>query len=217
MGFIDVLFGRPLASTEDEGERISPTQGIPTFGLDALSSAAYGPEAALTILLPLGLVGVRYIVPLTAAIIGLLVIVYFSYRQTIAAYPMGGGSYTVAKENLGNRAGLLAGAALMIDYLLNVAVGISAGIGALVSAVPSLQPHTLAMCLAVLVVLTIVNLRGVREAGAAFEATTYFFVGTLSAVISTGLYRYLASAGHPLAVVAGAYEAVGAPCAARPL
>src|SRR5258708_36999355 len=123
MGFIDVLFGRPMGSIEDEGERISPTQGIPTFGLDALSSAAYGPEAALTILLPLGLVGVRYIVPLTAAIIGLLVIVYFSYRQTIAAYPMGGGSYTVAKENLGNRAGLLAGAGLKVGYLVNVGGG----------------------------------------------------------------------------------------------
>jgi amino acid transporter len=219
MGFIDVLFGRPLASTEDEGERITPTQGIPTFGLDALSSAAYGPEAALTILLPLGLVGVRYIVPLTAAIIGLLVIVYFSYRQTIAAYPMGGGSYTVAKENLGNRAGLLAGAALMIDYLLNVAVGISAGIGALVSAVPSLQPHTLAMCLAVLVILTMVNLRGVKEAGSAFEAPTYLFVGTLAVVILIGLYKVVASGGHPVAVVAlgqaagrapGALQAVGA-------
>ena len=219
MGFINVLFGRPLASSEDEGERITPTQGIPTFGLDALSSAAYGPEAALTILLPLGLVGVRYIVPLTAAIIGLLVIVYFSYRQTIAAYPMGGGSYTVAKENLGNRAGLLAGAALMIDYLLNVAVGISAGIGALVSAVPSLQPHTLAMCLAVLVILTMVNLRGVKEAGSAFEAPTYFFVGTLAVVILIGLYKIVASGGHPVAVVAlgqavghapGALQAVGA-------
>src|SRR6266403_6294596 len=218
MGFIDVLFGRPLASTEDEGERITPAQGIPTFGLDALSSAAYGPEAALTILLPLGLVGVRYIVPLTAAIIGLLVIVYFSYRQTIAAYPMGGGSYTVAKENLGNRAGLLAGAALMIDYLLNVAVGISAGIGALVSAVPSLQPHTLAMCLGVLVILTVVNLRGVKEAGSAFEAPTYFFVGTLAVVIVVGLYKVVASGGHPVAVVAlgqaagrapGALQAVG--------
>src|SRR5258707_4914974 len=110
MGFIDVLFGRPLASAEDEGQRITPLQGIPTFGLDALSSAAYGPEAALTILLPLGLLGAQYIVPLTAAIIALLVIVYFSYRQTIAAYPMGGGSYTVAKENLGGGAGLVAGA-----------------------------------------------------------------------------------------------------------
>ena len=215
MGFIDVLFGRPLASSEDEGQRITPTQGIPTFGLDALSSAAYGPEAALTILLPLGLLGVQYIVPLTAAIIGLLVIVYFSYRQTIAAYPMGGGSYTVAKENLGGRAGLLAGAALMIDYLLNVAVGISAGIGALVSAVPSLQPHTLAMCLAVLVLLTIVNLRGVREAGSAFVAPTYLFVGTLVVVITIGLYKVVASGGHPVAVEvpprqASALHAVGA-------
>jgi len=202
VGLIDVLFGRPLASSEDEGQRITPTQGIPTFGLDALSSAAYGPEAALTILLPLGLLGVRYIVPLTAAIIGLLVIVYFSYRQTIAAYPMGGGSYTVARENLGSRAGVLAGAALMIDYLLNVAVGISAGVGALVSAVPSLQPHTLAMCLAVLVMLTVVNLRGVKEAGSAFVAPTYLFVGTLGVVIAIGLYKVVASGGHPVALVA---------------
>src|ERR1035441_386633 len=191
MGLIDVLFGRPLACSEDEGQRITPTQGIPTFGLDALSSAAYGPEAALTILLPLGLVGVRYIVPLTAAIIGLLVIVYFSYRQTIAAYPMGGGSYTVARENLGSGAGVLAGAALMIDYLLNVAVGISAGIGALVSARPSLQPHTLAMCLGVLVILTIVNLRGVKEAGSAFLAPTYLFVGTLAVVEAVQIMQRL--------------------------
>jgi amino acid transporter len=201
MGIINVLFGRPLASSEDEGQRISPTQGIPTFGLDALSSAAYGPEAALTILLPLGLLGVHYIVPLTFAVIALLVIVYFSYRQTIAAYPNGGGSYTVAKENLGDRAGLLAGAALMIDYLLNVAVGISAGIGALVSAVPSLLPHTLALCLAVLVILTIVNLRGVKEAGTAFVAPTYLFVGTLVIVILIGLYKVVVSGGHPVAVV----------------
>ncbi len=201
MGLLNVLFGRPLASSEDEGERITPTQGIPTFGLDALSSAAYGPEAALTILLPLGLLGVRYIMPLTFAVIGLLIIVFFSYRQTIAAYPMGGGSYTVAKENLGNGAGLLAGAALMIDYLLNVAVGISAGIGALVSAVPSLQPHTLAMCLAVLVILTVVNLRGVKEAGSAFVLPTYLFVGTLTTVIGIGLYKIIASGGHPVAVV----------------
>lgn len=201
MGFIDALFGRPLASSEDQGERISPVQGIPTFGLDALSSAAYGPEAALTILLPLGLMGVRNIVPLTTAVILLLGMVYFSYRQTIAAYPQGGGSYTVAKENLGARAGLLAAAALMIDYLLNVAVGISAGIGALVSAVPSLQPHTLAMCLAVLVTLTVINLRGVKEAGSAFVAPTYLFVGTLGLVIVIGLYKVVASGGHPVPAV----------------
>jgi amino acid transporter len=215
MGIVNVLFGRPLASSEDEGQRISPTQGIPTFGLDALSSAAYGPEAALTILLPLALVGVRYIVPLTFGIIALLVIVYFSYRQTIAAYPMGGGSYTVAKENLGNGAGLLAGAALMIDYLLNVAVGISAGIGALVSAVPSLLPHTLALCLTVLVILTVVNLRGVKEAGTAFVAPTYLFVGTLTVVILIGFYKVVVSGGHPVAVVSppqalpAALQAVG--------
>ena len=209
MGFVNVLFGRPLASSEDEGERITPVQGIPTFGLDALSSAAYGPEAALTILLPLGLLGVKYIVPLTFAIIVLLIIVYFSYRQTIAAYPNGGGSYTVAKENLGEGAGLVAGAALMIDYLLNVAVGISAGIGALVSAVPSLLPHTLGLCLAVLVILTVVNLRGVKEAGSAFEAPTYFFVGTLAVVIVEGFYKVIASGGHPAAVASLGPATVG--------
>src|SRR6202142_2538390 len=201
MGLTDVLFGRPLASSEDEGGRITPTQGIPTFGLDALSSAAYGPEAALTILLPLGLVGVQYIVPLMFAIIALLTIVYFSYRQTIAAYPNGGGSYTVARENLGHGAGLLAGAALMIDYLLNVAVGISAGVGARVSGVPSLQPHTLALCLVVLALLTVVNLRGVKEAGSAFVAPTYMFVGTLTVVILVGIYKVIASGGHPVAAV----------------
>jgi len=202
MGALDVLFGRPLASSEDQGQRITPAQGIPTFGLDALSSAAYGPEAALTVLLPLGLAGVRYVIPLTGAIILLLTIVYFSYRQTIAAYPTGGGSYTVAKENLGHRAGLLAAAALMIDYLLNVAVGISAGVGALVSAVPWLQKYTLALCLVILAMLTIVNLRGVTEAGSAFIAPTYLFVGTLGIVIVAGLYQVVATGGHPHAVVA---------------
>jgi amino acid transporter len=197
MGVVNILFGRPLASDEDQGERITPSQGVPTFGLDALSSAAYGPEAALTILLPLGLAGVHYVAPLTAAIVVLLLIVYFSYRQTIAAYPGGGGSYTVAKENLGSGAGLLAAAALMIDYLLNVAVGISAGIGALVSAVPSLQRYTLPMCLAVLAILTVVNLRGVREAGSAFIAPTYLFVGTLGVVIAIGVFHVIVTGGHP--------------------
>ncbi len=200
MGFVDLLFGRPLASSEEQGERITPAQGVPTFGLDALSSAAYGPEAALTILLPLGLAGTRYIVPLTTAIIALLLIIYFSYRQTIAAYPGGGGSYTVAKENLGPGAGLLAAAALMIDYLLNVAVGISAGIGALVSAVPSLQRYTLPLCLVVLTILTIVNLRGVREAGSTFIAPTYLFVGTLGVVIAIGIFRVIITGGHPHAL-----------------
>src|SRR5580658_6261979 len=135
---LNLLLGRPLATSEERGETIGPIAGIPIFGLDALSSAAYGPEAALTILIPLGALGVAYIVPTSAAIIILLAIVYFSYRQTIDAYPNGGGSYTVAHENLGPRTGLLAAAALLIDYVLTAAVGISAGVGALVSAVPAL-------------------------------------------------------------------------------
>src|SRR5271170_284915 len=168
MANLNFLFGRPLATSEERAEHIGASAGIPIFGLDALSSAAYGPEAALTLLIPLGAAGVAYIVPVSGSIILLLAIVYFSYRQTIAAYPGGGGSYTVASENLGKYPGLLAAAALMLDYVLTAAVGISAGVGALVSAVPSLQPHTLAICLAILVVITLVNLRGIREAGVLF-------------------------------------------------
>ena len=117
----------------------------------------------------------------------LLGIVYISYRQTIAAYPGGGGSYTVARENLGQFAGVLAAAALMIDYILTVAVGISAGVGALVSAVPSLERHMLVLCLGVLVLITMVNLRGLRETGAVFMAPTFLFVGTLLLAIAIGV------------------------------
>jgi amino acid transporter len=202
MRTFDLLFGRPLASSEERAEQIGPAAGIPIFGLDALSSAAYGPEAALTLLIPLGMAGVHYIVPVSLAIIILLVIVYFSYRQTIEAYPQGGGSYTVTTENLGDGAGLLAAAALMIDYILTAAVGISAGVGALVSAVPRLQPHTLSLCLAILALLTIVNLRGVRDTGVAFMVPTCAFLLTLLAVIVFGGFQMLVHAGHPLPVVA---------------
>src|SRR5579862_6868591 len=150
MDLLDVLLGRPLASSEERAEKIGPAAGIPIFGLDALSSAAYGPEAALTLLIPLGAAGIAYVLPITFFIVALLAILYFSYRQTIAAYPIGGGSYTVARENIGPGAGLLAASALMIDYVLTAAVGISAGVGALVSAIPGLQPHTLTLCLAIL-------------------------------------------------------------------
>ncbi len=138
MAFSDWLFGRRLATLEEEQQRVGVLAGIPMLGLDALASAAYGPEAALALLIPLGLGGVGHIEPITTLIIVLLMVVYFSYRQTIAAYPSGGGSYTVARENLGNAWGLLAAAALMLDYVLVVAVGVSAGIGALVSAPPGL-------------------------------------------------------------------------------
>jgi amino acid transporter len=200
MNILDVLVGKPIRTSEERAEQIGPAQGIPIFGLDALSSAAYGPEAALSLLIPLGLLGVRYIVPVSAAIIALLVIVYFSYRQTIAAYPNGGGSYTVARLNLGARAGLLAAAALLADYILTAAVGISAGVGALVSAVPSLLPHTLSLCLGILVLITILNLRGIREAGVVFAIPTYLFVGTLLITIVAGVIKILASGGHPMPV-----------------
>ena len=179
MKLYDLLFGKPLRSSEEAGEKLGPVGGLSVFGLDALSSAAYGPEAALTLLIPLAAAGIAYILPIMASIIILLVIVYFSYRQTIVAYPSGGGSYTVARQNLGDFSGLLAAAALMIDYVLTAAVGISAGVGALVSAVPSLQPHTLLICLVILLLITIVNLRGVRETGAVFIVPTYLFVGTM--------------------------------------
>jgi len=194
---LNLCFGRPLATSEERAEHIGPLAGIPVFGLDALSSAAYGPEAALTLLIPLGLVGVKYIVPVSAAIVILLVIVYFSYRQTIEAYPQGGGSYTVASRNLGESAGLLAAAALMIDYTLTAAVGISAGVGALISAVPSLQPHTLGLCLAVLAILTLVNMRGVHDTGVVFMIPTYLFTATLLIVIGVGAWQVVHAAGHP--------------------
>jgi len=194
---LNLLFGRPLATSEERAEHIGPIAGIPIFGLDALSSAAYGPEAALTLLIPLGIGGVQYIVPVSAAIVVLLTIVFFSYRQTIEAYPQGGGSYTVATENLGEGAGLLAAAALMIDYILTAAVGISAGVGALISAVPSLQPHTLQLCLGVLVILTIINMRGVHDTGVAFMVPTYLFTGTLLIVIAAGAWQVLHTGGHP--------------------
>ena len=202
MSLIDLLVGRPLKSSEERGEKLGPAAGIAVFGLDALSSAAYGPEAALTLVIPLGAAGIAYIIPISVSIIILLLIVYFSYCQTIEAYPTGGGSYTVARQNLGVFAGLLAAAALMIDYVLTAAVGISAGVGALISAVPSLQPHTLSLCLAILLLITIVNLRGVRETGAVFLFPTYLFVATLFITLGLGLVKSLAAGGEPEPVIA---------------
>ena len=198
----DLFFGKPLRSSDEAGEKLGPVAGLSVFGLDALSSAAYGPEAALTLLIPLAAAGIAYIVPITASIIILLTIVYFSYRQTIEAYPSGGGSYTVARENLGEFPGLLAAAALMIDYVLTAAVGISAGVGALVSAAPALLPHTLGICLVILLLITFVNMRGVRETGAVFIFPTYVFVGSLLVTLIVGLVKTLAAGGHPLPVVA---------------
>jgi amino acid transporter len=200
MPLTDWLFGRVLATDEEGEQRVGVIAAIPMLGLDALGSAAYGPEAALTLLIPLGAAGLGYIGPISTLIILLLLVVYFSYRQTITAYPHGGGSYTVAKENLGTGAGLLAAAALMLDYVLVVAVGISAGVGALISAVPELQPYTLWLCLAILALITVVNLRGVRESGLAFMLPTYLFVGSLLTVIAIGMVKAAWAGGRPTPV-----------------
>src|SRR5271169_3042793 len=197
MNIIDLIVGKPLRTSEERAEQIGPAAGVSIFGLDGLSSAAYGPEAALSLLIPLGLLSVRYILPVSVAIIALLIIVYVSYLQTIAAYPSGGGSYTVARFNLGASASLLAAAALLTDYILTAAVGISAGVGALISAVPSLQPHTVLLCVGILLVIMVLNLRGVHDAGIVFTIPTYLFVGTLLILIGGGAVRVLLSGGHP--------------------
>ncbi|HZX66104.1 MAG TPA: APC family permease, partial [Myxococcales bacterium] len=175
---------------------------VPVLGLDALASASYGPEAALTVLIPLGAGALGFIGPITAAIAVVLLLVAISYGQTIPAYPNGGGSFTVAKENLGENAGLLAATALCIDYVLNTAVAISAGVGAVASIEPRLLPWTLPLCLGVLVALTVVNLRGVREAGLVFVAPTYLFVGCLLATVAIGAWKTFAAHGHPHPVAA---------------
>ncbi|HEX4352854.1 MAG TPA: amino acid permease, partial [Polyangiales bacterium] len=202
MSLSDVLLGKPIATDESTEERVSSLTGVPVLGLDALASAAYGPEALLTVLLPLGTLALRPMLPLTGAIALLLLIVFGSYRQTIAAYPNGGGAYTVAKENLGRSAALCAAAALALDYVLNVAVAIAAGVGALVSAIPNLLPHTLSLCLVALALLTAINLRGVRATGLALMLPTALFMTTLLALIAIGTIKTISHAGHPPPVLA---------------
>jgi amino acid transporter len=200
MSILDILFGKPLATSEERAEHIGVASGVPIFGLDGLTSAAYGPEAAMVFLIPLGLAGLHYILPVICTILVLLIIVYFSYRQTIEAYPHGGGSYTVATENLGDMAGLLAASALMIDYILTAAVGISAGVTAMISDQQWLHPYTLSICLGILVLLAIINMRGVRDTGIAFMAPTFLFVGTLMVTILVGMYKCFLTHGHPIAL-----------------
>ncbi len=168
MDILRLLIGRRLANREGQGRKIGALEGFPAMGLDGLSSSAYGPEAALSVLIPAGAAGLGVLRPIMAAILVLLLMLFASYWQTIEAYPSNAGSYSVAKENLGANAGLLAATALMIDYMLNVAVGISAGIGALTSAAPLLHSYTLPLCLGVLALITLVNLRGTLEAGLVF-------------------------------------------------
>jgi amino acid transporter len=197
-----LLIGRPVANREAEGRKLGVLTGVPAMGLDGLGSASYGPEAALTILAATGASGLGAIGPVIWVILALLAILFFSYWQTIQTYPNNGGSYIVAKDNLGTSAGLLAAAALMVDYLLNVAVGISAGVGALTSAVPMLHPYTLWLCLGILLVITGMNLRGTRESGLAWAVPAYLFVACLGLILIWGIYKLMASHGRPEPVVA---------------
>lgn len=201
MSILGWILGRRLANREQPQRKIGAFEGVPAMGLDGLGSSAYGPEAALTILIPLGAAGLGYIGPIMAAIVGLLLILFLSYRQTVAAYPNNGGAYVVSRENLGRNISLVAAAALMVDYVLNVAVGISAGVGALVSAAPSLYPHTLWICLAVLLLITVMNLRGTLDAGRLFALPTYLFVASFLLILGIGIWKVVAAGGQPTPVI----------------
>ena len=201
MSLTSLLLGRTLANREVEDRRLGVFEGLPAMGLDGLGSASYGPEAMLTVLAVAGAAGLGAVQPITWAILALLAILFVSYWQTGAAYPSNGGCYTVARENLGESAALLAAAALMVDYMLNVAVGVSAGVGALTSALPRLHPYTLPLCLGVLFMLTLVNLRGTKESGLALAGPTYLFICSLFLVVGAGAWAMWSGHGQPRAVM----------------
>jgi amino acid transporter len=188
-----VLIGRPLRSGEASKERITPVEGLSALSLDALTSVAYGPEAIIVVLAVAGSGGLHDILPITIVIVLLLAVLVFSYRQVIDAYPGGGGAYAVSRANLGTRASLVAGASLIVDYTLTVAVSIAAGVGALTSAFPSLTSATVPICLGILAVITLLNLRGLGETARAFLLPTMVFIVGLLAIIVVGLI-------HPLAL-----------------
>ncbi|HTI63777.1 MAG TPA: APC family permease [Gemmatimonadaceae bacterium] len=199
--FKRILFGRPLASDRLEHERLNKKTALAVLSSDAISSVAYATEQTLLVLVVLGAAALNYVVPISAVIVGLLVLVALSYRQTIYAYPSGGGSYTVAKDNLGRMPGLVAAAALLTDYILTVSVSISSGIAAITSAYPRLVPHTVLLCVAAVLLLMVINLRGVRESGIAFSVPTYVFIAIMLALIVTGLARVFAGTVVPRHVV----------------
>jgi amino acid transporter len=179
----------PQHSGHDERHRLTAFEGLAALSLDALSSVAYGPEAILVVLVAAGTAGLRYSLPITGAIIILLAALVVSYRQVIAAFPGGGGAYAVAKAHLGARASLVAAASLIVDYVLNAAVGVSAGIAALTSAFPALYGGRVWLCLAALAVITGLNLWGVAESAKVFTVPTLLFIVAIAAVILGGLLR----------------------------
>ena len=184
-----LLVGRPMASGQMDDTLLSKFLALPVFASDPLSSVAYATEAALVVLVGASATAGHLVFPVSIAISLLLAIVVISYTQTVRAYETSGGAYIVAKDNLGTLPSLVAGAALLTDYILTVAVSVAAGIVAITSAAPSLDPYRVWLCLACIVALTVANLRGVREAGWLFAIPTYGFVISLFAVIGTGVAK----------------------------
>lgn len=185
------LIGRPLPTTAAPHQTIGKFVGLAVFGADALSSIAYAPQEMLVILAAAGPQAFGYAFPISIIISILLAIVTISYQQTIHAYPSGGGAYTVVKENLGIPPALVAGAALMLDYILLAAVAISSGVAQIVSAIPVLYPYRVTLAVAFLILIAVANLRGVKESGNTFAAPTYFFLGMTALTVAVGFYKYL--------------------------
>src|SRR2546427_199163 len=192
------LIGIPMATMQEEGERLSKFKALAILSSDAISSVAFATEAILINLVAAGSLYLGLTLPISLVILGLLTIVTLSYRQTIPAYPSGGGSYIVARENLGILPGLVAAAALMIDYVLNVAVCVAAGVHNVVSIFPALQPYVVPMDIALVVVITILNLRGMRESGSIFALPTYFFIVSALLLIIVGLVKAFVMGHQPL-------------------
>ena len=188
------VVGPPLRASEQTKEQITPLEGLSALSLDALTSVAYGPEAIVLVLAVAGAGSLHLVLPITLAIIGLLAILVFSYIQVINAYPGGGGAYAVSRANFPRGVSLLAAASLVVDYTLTVAVSIAAGVGALTSAFPSLTPQTVPLCLGILAVVTLLNLRGLGETARAFLLPTLVFILGLIAIILVGLIHPLATA-----------------------
>jgi amino acid transporter len=185
------IVGRPMATGEMHDTLLPKFLALPIFASDPLSSVAYATEAALVVLVATSVASRDLIIPISAIIALLLIVVVLSYRQTIFAYPNGGGSYVVAKENLGQLPGLVAAASLLVDYVLTAAVSIASGVLAVTSAAPELSSHAVELSLGVLVVLVLVNLRGVRESGFVFALPTYGFIIAVGVTIVVGFVRGL--------------------------
>jgi amino acid transporter len=202
-----LLVGKPIPSHLAHHERLSRVTGLAVLSSDALSSVAYATDFIVATLIVAGTAALRYAIPIGVVITALLAVVAFSYRQTIYAYPSGGGAYRVSKENIGENAGLTAAASLLVDYTLTVSVSISAGVLAMTSAFPSLDEYRVELCLLFLTLLTVGNLRGIRESGRIFAIPTYFFVVSLFVLIAIGLCAY--ATGHVTPVAAPMPENAG--------